>query len=161
MKEEHGVAGYMQLMLSFAEVQKNMLRIIQKSAVEAGLSIPQYSIIMTLFRCSGITQKAMAEKTFLPKSTLSQAVDGLVKEGYVTRQPMICDRREMGLELSGAGGALAEKIHRQEDGLHRMFEKASWQFTEQQLEELITAHQMISSRLTATEMEGATTCSKS
>lgn len=155
MKEENELAGYMQLMLSFAEVQKAMLRIIQKSALETGMSLPQYSIMMTIFRCSGITQKAIGEKAFLPKSTLSQAVDGLAKEGYVIRQPMENDRREMRLELSDSGHALAEKLHLKEGGLHQLFEAASSQFTEHQIEELVAAHRKISACLTKAEIEGA------
>ncbi|MBU9673776.1 MarR family transcriptional regulator [Planococcus sp. CP5-4] len=155
MKVENEIADYMQLMLSFAEVQKSILRIIQKSTADKGMSMPQYSILMTLFRGSDMTQKTIAEKTFLPKSTLSQAVDGMVKDGYVARQPMECDRREMCLELSEAGLALAQELHIQEDGLHQLFRAASAQFTERQIEELIAAHRKISSYLTKSEMEGA------
>ncbi|MDE0582476.1 MarR family transcriptional regulator [Planococcus sp. A6] len=155
MEVKNGTAGYMQLLLSFGEVQKNILRLIQKSATEKGVSIPQYSILMTLFRCSGMTQKAIAEKTFLPKSTLSQAVDGLAKEGYVTRRPMECDRREIRLELSGTGLALAEQLHLQEGGLHQAFKAASSHLTNSQIEELVAAHKNISSYLSEAEMEGA------
>ncbi|WP_271853885.1 MarR family winged helix-turn-helix transcriptional regulator [Planococcus maritimus] len=161
MKEENEITTYMQLMLSFAEVQKNMLRIIQQSAAEKELSIPQYSIVMTLFRCSNITQKSIGDQTFLPKSTLSQAVDGLAKEGYVIRKSMEKDRREMCLELSNSGLALAEELHLQENGLHQLFKTASSQFTEYQIKELIAAHRNISASLTKKKRQGATTCSKS
>ncbi|MGM0898530.1 MAG: MarR family winged helix-turn-helix transcriptional regulator [Bacillota bacterium] len=155
MKDETEMASYMTLMLSFAEVQKNMVRFIQKSAVEKGLSIPQYSILMTLFHCSEMTQKSIGERTFLPKSTLSQAVDGLAKEGYVHRRQAKCDRREMLLVLSETGRGLLNELHLQEDGLHQIFKASSEQFTERQIDELIQAHRKISTYLNQVEIEGA------
>ncbi|MEK6268651.1 MAG: MarR family transcriptional regulator [Planococcus sp. (in: firmicutes)] len=147
---------YMQLMMSFANVQKNMVRFIQKSAAEKGLSIPQYSILMTIFNCNEMTQKTVAEKTFLPKSTLSQAVDGLVKEGYLNRQQVVCNRREMMLSLSEQGQQLVDEFHLQEDGLYQVFKSASDQFTAEQMTELLNAHQKISTYLTEVELEVTT-----
>ncbi|TWT05476.1 MarR family transcriptional regulator [Planococcus sp. CPCC 101016] len=145
----------MQLMLSFAQVQKNMVRFIQKSASEKGLSIPQYSILMTILNCHEMTQKTVGEKSFLPKSTLSQAVDGLVKEGYLDRQQVEDNRRETLLSLSEKGKALVEELHLQEDGLHQVFKAASEQFTNEQVEVLLQAHQKISTYLAEVELEGA------
>lgn len=143
----------MQLMRSFATVQKNMVRFIQKSAVEKGLSIPQYSILMTIISCTEMTQKTIGEKTFLPKSTLSQAVDGLVKEGYLDRRQVEDNRRETLLALSERGKALVEELHHQEDGLHQVFKGASEQLTHEQMHELLHAHEKISSYLTEVELE--------
>lgn len=145
--------NYMKLMLSFGHVQKNMVRLIQKAAAEKELSVPQYSILMTIFNCDEMTQKKVGEKTFLPKSTLSQSVDGLVKEGYIDRQQVACNRREMMLSLSDRGRALVNGFHLQEDGVYQVFKAASEQFTEEQVEELLRAHQKISEYLTRTEVE--------
>ncbi|EGA88466.1 MarR family transcriptional regulator [Planococcus donghaensis MPA1U2] len=150
MKEQE---MYMQLMMSFANVQKNMVRFIQKSAMEKGLSIPQYSILMTISHCNEMTQKTVGEKTFLPKSTLSQAVDGLVKEGYLNRQQVVCNRREMMLSLSEKGQQLVDDFYLQEDGLYQVFKAASEQFTAEQIKELLDAHQKISTYLTRVELE--------
>lgn len=156
MNENKEMDAYMQLMLSFAHVQKNMVRFIQKSAVEKGLSIPQYSILMTIISCKEMTQKNIGEKTFLPKSTLSQAVDGLVKEGYLDRRQVEDNRRETLLALSPKGQALVEELHLQKDGLHQVFKAASEQFTDEQVEELLQAHRKISSYLKEVELEVAT-----
>lgn len=156
MSENKEMDAYMQLMLSFAHVQKNMARFIQKSAVEKGLSIPQYSILMTIISCKEMTQKNIGEKTFLPKSTLSQAVDALVKEGYLDRRQVEDNRRETLLALSPKGQALVEELHLQEDGLHQVFKAASEQFTDEQVEELLQAHRKISSYLKEVELEVAT-----
>ncbi|MGE6369596.1 MarR family winged helix-turn-helix transcriptional regulator [Planococcus kocurii] len=147
---------YRQLLLSFADVQKNMACFIQKSAMENGLSVPQYSILMTIICCHEMTQKNIGEKTFLPKSTLSQAVDGLVKEGYLDRRQVECNRRETLLSLSEKGQALVNRLYFQEDGLHQVFKAASEQLTEQQIEELIDSHQKISTYLTETKREVTT-----
>lgn len=155
MKDKKKMEAYMQLMLSFANVQKNMVRFIQKSAVEKGLSIPQYSILMTIISCSEMTQKNIGERTFLPKSTLSQAVDGLVKEGYLERQQVEDNRRETLLALSEKGRALVEELHLQEDGLHQVFKSASEQLTAEQMDELLHAHGKISAYLTKVELEVA------
>lgn len=155
VKDKKELEAYMQLMLSFANVQKNMVRFIQKAAVEKGLSIPQYSILMTVISRSEMTQKKMGEKTFLPKSTLSQAVDGLVKEGYLDRRQVEDNRRETLLSLSEKGKALVEELHLQEDGLHQVFKAASEQFTPEQVEDLLDAHQKISTYLQEVELEVA------
>ena len=155
MNENKEMDAYMQLMLSFAHVQKNMVRFIQKSAVEKGLSIPQYSILMTIISCKEMTQKNIGEKTFLPKSTLSQAVDGLVKEGYLDRRQVEDNRRETLLALNEKGQALVEELHLQEDGLHQVFKAASEQFTNDQVEELLDAHRKISAYLADVELEVA------
>ncbi|ANU12008.1 MarR family transcriptional regulator [Planococcus antarcticus DSM 14505] len=155
MSDKKEMEAYMQLMLSFAKVQKNMVRFIQKSAVKKGLSIPQYSILMTIIGCNEMTQKNIGEKTVLPKSTLSQAIDGLVKEGYLDRQQVEDNRRETLLALSTKGRALVEELHLQEDGLHQAFKEASEQFTPDQVDELLEAHGKISAYLTQVELEVA------
>ena len=153
MNENKEMDSYMQLILSFAHVQKNMVRFIQKAAVEKGLSIPQYSILMTIISCKEMTQKNIGEKTFLPKSTLSQAVDGLVKDGYLVRRQVADNRRETLLALSPKGQELVEELHLQEDGLHQVFKAASEQFTDEQVEELLQAHRKISGYLKEVELE--------
>ncbi|WP_298825195.1 MarR family transcriptional regulator [uncultured Planococcus sp.] len=153
MDEQKEMDASMQLMLSFAHVQKNMVRFIQKSAAEKGLSIPQYSILMTIINCKEMTQKNIGEKTFLPKSTLSQAVDGLVKEGFLDRRQVEDNRRETLLALNEKGQALVDELHLQEDGLHQVFKAASEQFTDVQVEELLDAHRKISAYLADVELE--------
>lgn len=155
MKDKKELEAYMQLLRSFAHVQKNMVRFIQKSAIEKGLSVPQYSVLMTIISCREMTQKSIGEKTFLPKSTLSQAVDGLVKEGHLDRQQVEDNRRETLLSLSEKGQALVNELHLQEDGLHQVFKAASEQFTDEQVKEMLQAHRKISTYLAEVELEVA------
>lgn len=142
-----------QLMRSFWNVQKNMMRFIQKTAVENGLSVPQYSVLMTIAPHKEMTQKNLGEKTFLPKSTLSQAVDGLVKAGWINRQQVEGNRREMQLSLSEEGETLLKTIHLQEDGIHQVFQSAVETLTDRQYEGLLEAHLQIATFLEAQATE--------
>ncbi|MFY0758847.1 MarR family transcriptional regulator [Metabacillus dongyingensis] len=136
-----------ELLRSFWNIQKNLMRLLQKSAVENGLSVPQYSIMMTIIHHKHMTQKSVGEKTFLPKSTLSQAVDGLVREGLLNRQQVEGNRREIQLSLSEKGVTLIKTIHLQEGGIHQVFQAAIESLTERQYEELLGSHNQITAFL--------------
>lgn len=153
MPTKNSSEDYVKLMKSFANVQKSMMRFIQKAAMEKNVSVPQYSILMTIFNCHEMTQKTVGEITYLPKSTLSQSVDGLVKEGYLNRQQVAGNRREMMLSLSEKGQQIVAEFHRQEGGLYQVFKGASEQFSAEQVAELLEAHQKISNHLTEAELE--------
>src|SRR4051794_21705421 len=100
-----------QLLRSFWNVQKNIMRFVQKTAAENGLTVPQYSILMTITLYKETSQKNVGEKTFLPKSTLSQAVDGLVRGGLLHREPVEGNRREIQLSITDKGENLLKTIH--------------------------------------------------
>lgn len=136
-----------ELLRSFWNMQKNLMRFIQKSAVENGLSVPQYSILMTIILHKEMTQKNIGEKTFLPKSTLSQAVDGLVREGFLNRQQVEGNRREIKLSLSEKGVTLIKSIHTQEGGILQVFQSAIESLTERQYEEILGTHNQITTYL--------------
>lgn len=140
-----------QLLRSFWNVQKNIMRFVQKSAVENGLSIPQYSILMAIILHSEMTQKSVGEKTFLPKSTLSQAVDGLVREGLLNRQQVEGNRREVLLSLSEKGVATIKAIHLHEGGIHQKFQLVIESLNEKQYEDLLETHHQITNLLEAPE----------
>ena len=136
-----------ELLRSFWNIQKNLMRLVQKSAVENGLSIPQYSIMMTIVMHKVMTQKLVGEKTFLPKSTLSQAVDGLAREGFIERKQVEENRREMMLSLSDKGETLIRTIHMQDGGIHQIFKSVTDSLTSSQYEELLGTHRQISTYL--------------
>ncbi len=138
-----------QLLRSFWSVQKNIVRFVQKIAVENGLSIPQYTILMTLtlHKEMKMTQKKVGEQTFLPKSTLSHAVDGLVQEGFLSRQQVEGNRREMELMITDNGKAFLKRMHLQDGGIHQLFQSAMEQLTDKQYEELIESHLLLSAYL--------------
>lgn len=142
-----------QLLRSFWVVQKNLMRFTHKSAVDNGLSIPQYAILMTMASHKEMTQKYLGEKTLLPKSTLSQAVDGLVQAGLLNRQQVEGNRREMQLTLSDKGEILTKKIYLHEGGIHQVFQSAVDTLTEKQYEETLEVHLQLSNYLEAQATE--------
>lgn len=151
--EEQKVMRSTQLLRSFWHVQKNIMRLVQKTAVENGLSIPQYTVLMTITLHKEMTQKKVGERTFLPKSTLSQAVDGLVRAGLLHRQQVEGNRREIQLAITEKGEALLKTIHLQEGGIHQLFQCVSELMTDKQYEELLETHLQITNYLEAKIIE--------
>ncbi|HSO58793.1 MAG TPA: MarR family winged helix-turn-helix transcriptional regulator [Paenisporosarcina sp.] len=135
------------------------MKIVQKSAVENGLSVPQYSILMVMKLNKEMTQKIVGEKTFLPKSTLSQAVDGLVREGMIIRQQVEGNRREIMLSVTEKGQELNKMIHLQDGGIHQVLQSAVEVLSESQYEELLEAHRQITTYL-ETEVPDLGECTK-
>jgi DNA-binding MarR family transcriptional regulator len=151
--EDQKLMRAIQLLRSFWNVQKNLVRFIQKTAVENGLSVPQYTILMMIAPNKEMTQKKLGEKTFLPKSTLSQAVDGLVQTGLLSRQQVKGNRREIQLSLSEQGETLLKAIHLQEGGIYQIFQSAVESLADQQYKDLLGAHLQISTYLEAQAVE--------
>ncbi|MGI2329190.1 MarR family winged helix-turn-helix transcriptional regulator [Planococcus sp. YIM B11945] len=149
--DDHQLMRSVELLRSFASVQKNLFCFVQRSAVENGLSIPQYNILMTLISHTEMTQKTLGEKTYLPKSTLSQAVDGLVKEGLLERQQVEGNRREMLLSLNEKGIERIKTIHLQESGIHRVVQKVLDALEPGEAERLLETHARIASLLETIE----------
>lgn len=120
---------------TFWRVNRNMMRFIHKTAMENELSIPQYSVLMTIAPRKEMTQKQLGEVLQIPKSTLSTAIDGLVQTEWLHRQPVPDNRREMQLILSQKGNNLFENIRQQKGSIHRTIESVMDTLTEKQFEE--------------------------
>ncbi|MDX8342554.1 MarR family winged helix-turn-helix transcriptional regulator [Rossellomorea sp. YZS02] len=132
-----------QLLRSFSRVNKTMMRFVQKTAADNDLSVPQYTILVTIAPVKEMTQKEVGEKTFLPKSTLSQAVEGLVQAGYLERQQVEDNRREMLLSLSHEGETMLKGIHKQEGSIHQLTAGAVGTLSEEEFAGLLRAHEQI------------------
>ncbi|WP_211201305.1 MarR family winged helix-turn-helix transcriptional regulator [Bacillus sp. NTK074B] len=137
------ITSALQLLRSFSRVNKTMMRFVQKTAADNGLSVPQYTILVTIAPEKALTQKVVGEKTFLPKSTLSQAVDGLVQAGYLHRQQVEDNRREMLLSLSCEGETMLKGIHKKEGSVHQLTAGAVEMLSEKEFAELLQAHERI------------------
>lgn len=96
-------------------LSRSLMRFVHKAALENDLSIPQYSLVLAIAPHKEMTQKQIGEKLQIPKSTLSQAVDGLVQAGWLYREPVQDNRREIQLILSEKGVALFEKMSAQKE----------------------------------------------
>lgn len=133
----------LKLMQSFWSMQKNVMRYVQKTATENGLSVTQYNILMMLMHHKEIPQKSLQEKTYLPKSTLSQAINGLVDSGYLVRQQMEGNRREIELSISLKGKELIENINSQKNSVNQLCQNAVASLTDKQFNDVIDIQQQI------------------
>lgn len=128
-------------------VNLSMRTMVQKTAMANELTTPQYAVLMTLAPYGELTQKELGQVMQFPKSTLSQAVDGLVQAGLVDRHPVKENRREMQLIVSEKGKLLFENMKRQEGSINHSFELAIDTLTAKQYEELLASLQQIASFL--------------
>lgn len=133
----------LKLMQSFWSMQKNLMRHVQKTAAENGLSVTQYNILMMLIHHKEIPQKDLQEKTYLPKSTLSQAINGLVDSGYLVRQQMKDNRREIELSICQKGKDLIQTINSQKNGILKLCQNAVESLTDEEFNNVINIQQQI------------------
>ncbi|KAB2334791.1 MarR family transcriptional regulator [Cytobacillus depressus] len=120
-------------------VNLSMRKIVQRTAVTNDLTVPQYAVLMTLAPYREMTQKELGQMMQFPKSTLSQAVDGLVQAGFMERHPVKENRREMQLILSNEGKTQIQTMKEQEGGINRVFESAIDTLQAKQYAELLAS----------------------
>jgi DNA-binding MarR family transcriptional regulator len=73
-------------------------------------SPPQARLLIMLLRRGTMTQAEFGRLLGLEKSWISRSVDKLVGQGWVTRNPLPTDRRNMQLELTAAGTLVAHEM---------------------------------------------------
>ncbi len=71
-------------------------------AKELGFSMPQFMLIMELYRHPDITMHELSERQNLPKSTVSRIIDLLVQDGMVERITPPDNRRTVKLSVTKA-----------------------------------------------------------
>lgn len=147
MVEHSELPRDVRLLHSFFHIHRNLARLARRTAVKNGLSFPQFVVLMMIAPRKKMTQKMIGERTFIPKSTLSQAVDGLVKAGYLLRRPVEGNRRESELALSKEGEAFFGELLRQEGSVASFFAKACQALSDRQYRLLLEAHQVIAEAL--------------
>lgn len=128
-----------ELFQTFWRVNLSLKKVVQKTAVKNDLTVPQYAVLMTFAPRREMTQKEVGQIMQFPKSTLSQAVDGLVQAGYIDRHPVKENRREMQLILSEKGKKLYEHLKTEEGSMHQAFKEAADTLTEGQYSNLMAS----------------------
>lgn len=79
------------------------------AAAEFGLTVEQFHILRHIRRgVTSVSELATAKQISRP--AVSQAVDGLVQRGLISRTPNLVDRRCVQLELTPAGNALLAAV---------------------------------------------------
>lgn len=128
-------------------VNLSMRKIVQKTAMANDLTVAQYAVLTTIAPYKEMTQKELSQVMQFPKSTLSQAVDGLVKAELMTRHPVKENRREMQLIITEKGKLLFNAMKRQEGSINHTFEAAIDTLSAKQYEELLASLDQIVSFL--------------
>jgi MarR family transcriptional regulator, organic hydroperoxide resistance regulator len=122
---------------AFWRVNSYLRKIAHKTATANQLSVPQFFILMAIGPLEATTQKKLGRTIRFPKSTLSQAVEGLVQAELLDRRPVENNRREMQLTLTEKGKAMYENILRHKNYAHAAFEAAVRTLSEKQQQELL------------------------
>ena len=72
---------------------------------EVGLTVQQAGVLRILGRQPGVSQRDLADRLGLVQSRMVALIDGLEREGFVTRTRSATDRRSYELSLTDAGSA--------------------------------------------------------
>jgi MarR family transcriptional regulator for hemolysin len=91
-----------------------------QSAEQIGLTRAQWTLIATVARNPGATQRIIADALEVREITAGRLVDRLCKEGYLQRQETPSDRRAYGVYLTRAAQPLLDKL----DDLAKIHEAA-------------------------------------
>jgi MarR family transcriptional regulator, transcriptional regulator for hemolysin len=81
-----------------------------RSAEQSGLTRAQWTLIATVARNAGATQRIIAEALEVREITAGRLVDRLCKEGYLERQENPSDRRAYRVYLTRASQPLLDKL---------------------------------------------------
>lgn len=143
-----------EMMQSFWRVQRVLIRLMHQTAQQNDLTLPQLHGLMMLNEQGAITQKELVQRTRMPKSTLSQSLDGLVEKGLIRRDINPDNRREVVLTIDQSGKRLIEEIEQQEEGTEYQLNQILSRLDEDTYQHMLTAHQHIADGLN----EGLTDC---
>jgi homoprotocatechuate degradation regulator HpaR len=123
------------------------------------LTEQQWRILRALWEVPEIRSADLAKQTLLPKPSLVGILDRLEARGLVERRRSETDRRNVSIESTAKGQALAEEVLPQADAIHRhirsLLPDAEWVALEGGLATLNTAATSMSLReITSSEIDG-------
>lgn len=113
--------------MSFVQKFRKILRQIERDMVVhlkvesrcCGVTLAQCHVLLELTEHQEVGLAILAEKLRLDPSTMSRSIDGLVKEGFVSRDENPENRRAVILRLSPEGMEKAEAINNSCDGFYK------------------------------------------
>lgn len=86
---------------------------VKATAVPGGMSMPQMVLILPLLEGDGVCGvRELADAAGIASPTASRTLDGLERDGLITRRPSPTDRRSVLVELTDSGRAQAEDARR-------------------------------------------------
>jgi len=77
---------------------------------QAGLTYPQYLVMLVLWEQDGLSVGAIGRKLKLDSGTLTPLLKRLEKAGWLSRQRDLRDERTVNISLTGAGQNLQEMV---------------------------------------------------
>ena len=86
-----------------------------------GLSLHQYTIIMSLFEKDGSTQVEIGKKVMLPAYAITRYIDKLESLGYVKLKKHESSRRSYRILLTDAGKDLAPALYGASESANELF----------------------------------------
>lgn len=145
--EESPIRRSEEMMRSFWGVQRYLVRLMHQTALANELTLPQLHGLMMVVRYGAISQKELVRHMNVPKSTLSQAIDGLVTNGWVERDVNEANRRETILTSSEAGRRFVRDIEYQQASAHQQVERVLQTLDVATFDQLIETHRQIADGL--------------
>lgn len=85
-------------------------RALEKLTIKHGVSAGQWRFLRVLWEGDDITQRELSKRTGTTEATTVRAVNGLVKSGFVTRNPCAEDKRKSHIILTASARQLREKL---------------------------------------------------
>jgi DNA-binding MarR family transcriptional regulator len=94
--------------------------------LKVGITMHELHIIQTLKKLKATNENintTLAEKLFVKASSATQAVNGLVDKGYLTRIDSAKDKRVTHIELTSKGNEVVKTINKQHDEIVKEINK--------------------------------------
>ena len=98
-----------------------MEKIMHDGLEPLGLSLNQYTIIMSLLEKDGCTQAEIGKKVMLPAYAITRYIDNLESLGYVKRKRHESSRRSYRISLTKAGRDLAPALYETSESANELF----------------------------------------
>ncbi|MFH0975263.1 MAG: MarR family transcriptional regulator [Spirochaetota bacterium] len=94
----------------FPQFLKKVLYEYDSSKLELDINKTQINILMLIYEHSAKSMSEISLMTGLEKSSFTRSIDYLVKNGFITRNSPVNDRRKIKLSLTGKGLKAAKLI---------------------------------------------------
>jgi DNA-binding MarR family transcriptional regulator len=91
------------LVVAFAELHMQLMRTLDRRMAEGGASLARTKLLLCLQKRGPLRATAIAEFFNQSPRTVTEAIDGLERDGLVERKPDSCDRRAKLIEITAKG----------------------------------------------------------
>ncbi len=85
-------------------------RELSDALADANLTLNQYTTLSILVARPGLTNAQLARRALVSPQAMNQAINALIKQGFVERQPHPTNRRKLRVTLTPAGKVMLGKV---------------------------------------------------